>query len=94
MTLSECREAALKGLPVVYNFLNCGRTSRLVCKRITRIGYYYIEIGGEMREFFGCELLDFNGGCTYTADVKDLEIYHEGEDYERSSNERTAQSYT
>ena len=62
----------------------------ITSKKNRTFSKYYIAIGGEMREFFGCELLDFNGGCTYTADVKDLEIYHEGEDYERSSNERSA----
>ncbi|MBR2474820.1 MAG: hypothetical protein IKB51_07340 [Clostridia bacterium] len=90
MTLSECREAARNGFPVVLNYKGCGRASRIVCQRITRIGYYYMKVGGEIREFEGVELLDFNGGCTYTADIKDLEIYHEGEDYERSCNERSA----
>lgn len=69
MTLSECREAAKRGLPVMHkSLIGCYRTE-IKYIRISQVGYEYNE-KGEEKPFV--QLLDKSGHSVTYADPKDV----------------------
>lgn len=64
MTLSECREAARKGLPVVHTAMISCHISNIVYARVSQVGYTY---GADGKEKPFVQLTDVSGhSVTYT----------------------------
>lgn len=69
MTLSECREAARKGLPVVHTAMICCHRDYITYIRISEIGYRYNE---KEEEIPFVQLLDKNKHSVTYADPADV----------------------
>lgn len=69
MTLSECREAAKRCLPVVHTALVCCHRDNITYSRIKQVGFYY-NANGEEKGFV--QLLDKYGGSTMDALPEDV----------------------
>ena len=69
MTLSECREAAMKGLPIVHTAMICCHRDNITYTRISEVGFRYNDKGEEMGFV---QLLDKNKHSVTYADPADV----------------------
>lgn len=69
MTLSECREAAMKGLPVVHTAMISCHVCSISYIRISEVGFRYNDKGEEMGFV---QLLDKNKHSVTYADPADV----------------------
>ena len=69
MTLSECREAAIKGLPIVHTAMVCCHRDNITYARISQVGYTYDKAG---REVPFVQLMDVHGHSVTYAKPEDV----------------------
>lgn len=69
MTLSECREAALKGLPIVHTAMVCCHRDNIVYARVSQVGYTYDRFGHETPFV---QLTDVSGHSVTYAKAEDV----------------------
>ena len=87
MTLSECREVARKGLPIVHTAMVCCHVSNIKYARISQVGYEYDKLGVEKPLV---QLTDVSGHSVTYAKPEDVMLEIDFKNMQREKEKESA----